>query len=111
MKILWQVSFRPFSKSRTNDVIQMKFIENLKKMKADITLSVTQFDYYVVKKFLDKSKIKYKYFNFPKKKLPKGSKYSNSIMLLNSMKYYSQKDFDYFVFSNADVFISKNQIF
>lgn len=110
MKILWQVSFRPFSKSRTNDAIQMKFIENLKKMNADITLSVTQFDDYGVKNFLNKSKIKYKYFNFPKKKLPKGSKYSNSIMLLNSMKYYTQKDFDYFVFSNADIFISKKII-
>ena len=108
MKILWQVSFRPFGKSKINDDIQKKFVENIKKMKADITLSVTQFDDYGVKNFLNKSNIKFKYFNVPKKKLPKGSKYSNSMMLINSIKYFISKDFDYFVFSNADVFISRN---
>ena len=108
MKILWQVSFRPFGKSKINDDIQKKFVENIKKMKADITLSVTQFDDYGVKNFLNKSNIKFKYFNVPKKKLPSGSKYSNSMMLSNSIKYFISKDFDYFIFSNADVFISKN---
>ena len=107
MKILWQVSFRPFSKSNVNDEIQKKFVENIKKINADITLSVTQFDDYGVKSFLDKSNIKFKYFNFPKKKLPKGSKYSNSIMLNNSIKFLISKNFDYFIFSNADVFVSK----
>ena len=77
---------------------------------ADITLSVTQFDDYGVKSFLDKSNIKFKYFNFPKKNLPKGSKYSNSIMLNNSIKFLISKDFDYFIFSNADVFVSKKII-
>ena len=105
MKILWQVSFRPFGKSKINDDIQKKFVENIKKMKADITLSVTQFDDYGVKNFLNRSNIKFKYFNIPKKKLPNGSKYSNSMMLINSINYFISKDFDYFIFSNADVFI------
>ena len=110
MKILWQVSFRPFGKSKINDDIQKKFVENIKKMKADITLSVTQFDDYGVKNFLNRSDIKFEYFNVPKKKLPNGSKYSNSMMLINSINYFIGKDFDYFIFSNADVFISKNII-
>jgi len=110
MKILWQVSFRPLDKSKFNDKVQSIFLDNIKKFKADITFSITQFDDYGVKKFLSKKKIKKKFFNHPKKLLPKNSKYSNSIMLKNSLNYYIKKNFDYFIFSNADILISKKII-
>ena len=110
MKILWQVSFRPFNKSATNNKVQNHFIDNLIKFKADLTLCVTQFDDFGVKNFLKNKKIKTKYFNYPKKKLPKNVKYSNSIMLKNSLKFFLQNDFDYFIFSNADIIISKKII-
>ena len=98
MKILWQVSFRPLNKSKFNDNVQSIFLDNVKKFKADITFSITQFDDYGVKNFLKKKKIKKKFFNHPKKLLPKNSKYSNSIMLKNSLNYYIKKNFDYFIF-------------
>ena len=110
MKILWQVSFRPLNKSRINNEVQNTFIDNIRKFNADITFCVTQFDDYGVKKFLNKKKVKMKYFNYPKRKLPKNVKYSNSIMLNNSLKYYLKNDFDYFIFSNADVILSKKII-
>ena len=110
MKILWQVSFRPLNKSKFNDNVQSKFLDNIKKFKADITFSITQFDDYGVKNFLKKKKIKKKFFNYPKKLLPKNSKYSNSVMLKNSLNYYIKKNFDYFIFSNADILISKKII-
>ena len=110
MKILWQVSFRPLKKSKSNDKVQSKFLDNIKKFNADITFSVTQFDDYGVKNFLRNKKIKKKYFNYSKKLLPKNSKYSNSVMLKNSLNYYIKKNFDYFIFSNADILISKKII-
>ena len=110
MKILWQVSFRPLNKSKSNDNTQSAFLENIKKFDADITFSITQFDDFGVKSFLKKKKIKKKFFNFPKKLLQKNSKYSNSIMLKNSLNYYIKKNFDYFIFSNADILISKKII-
>jgi len=110
MKILWQVSFRPLNKSKSNDQVQNKFLDNIKKFNADITFSITQFDDYGVKNFLKSKKIKKKYFNYSKKLLPKNSKYSNSVMLKNSLNYYIKKNFDYFVFSNADILISKKII-
>ncbi len=110
MKILWQVSFRPLNKSKSNDNTQSAFLENIKKFDADITFSITQFDDFGVKSFLKKKKIKKKFFNFPKKLLPKNSKYSNSIMLKKSLNYYIKKNFDYFIFSNADILISKKII-
>ena len=110
MKILWQVSFRPLSKSKSNDNTQSKFIDNIKNFSADITFSITQFDDYGVRNFLKKKKIKKKFFNYPKRLLPKNSKYSNSIMLKNSLNYYIKNNLDYFIFSNADVLVSKKII-
>ena len=58
MKILWQVSFRPLNKSKFNDKVQSRFLDNVKKFDADITFSITQFDDYGVKNFLKKKKLK-----------------------------------------------------
>ncbi len=107
MKILWQVSFRPLYKSKNNDDIQEKFIKNISKLNLDITLAVTQFDEVGIEDFIKKNNLKYKYFNFPKNKLPEGKKYSNSIMLKNSLEYYIKNQYNYFVFSNSDVIISE----
>ena len=54
MKILWQVSFRPLNKSKFNDKVQSRFLDNVKRFNADITFSITQFDDYGVKNFLKK---------------------------------------------------------
>jgi len=108
VKILWQVSFRPLNKSANNDDIQNKFIKNISKLNLDITLAVTQFDEEGIEDFLNKENLKYKFFNFPKKKLPREKKYSNSIMLQNSLKYYIENKYNYFVFSNSDVIINEN---
>ena len=58
MKILWQVSFRPLNKSKFNDSVQSRFLDNVKRFNADITFSITQFDDYGVKNFLKKKKLK-----------------------------------------------------
>ena len=58
MKILWQLSFRPFNKSKFDDNVQNIVLDNIKKFKADITFSITQFDDYGVKNFLKKKKLK-----------------------------------------------------
>ena len=58
MKILWQVSFRPLNKSKFNDNVQSRFLDNVKRFNADITFSITQFDDYGVKNFLKKKKLK-----------------------------------------------------
>lgn len=103
MKILWQVSFRPLKKSQNNDNIQANFLENISKLDLDITLAVTQFDEVGIEEFIKKKNLKYKYFNFPKHKLPEGKKYSNSIMLKNSLVHYINNEYDYFIFSNSDI--------
>ena len=106
MKILWQVSFRPLNKSEDNDNIQKKFLKNISKLNLDITLSVTQFGEEGIENLIKEENLKFKYFNFPKNKLPKKKKYSNSIMLKNSLEYYLENKFDYFIFSNSDVIIN-----
>ena len=42
MKILWQVSFRPLNKSKSNDNTQSRFIDSIKNL-AQILLSVSRF--------------------------------------------------------------------
>ena len=74
-------SLRPIGKSIENDEIQNLFIESLKNLKAEMTLSLTQFDDEGVKEYIEKQNIKNYFVNFEKKKLPDGNKYSNKIML------------------------------
>ena len=52
MKALWLVSFRPIGKSKINDFYQSLFIDSIKSLDFDITLSLTQFDESNVKKFM-----------------------------------------------------------
>ena len=109
MKALWIVSFRPFGKSKSNDLFQNIFVDSIKSIDFDITLSTTQFDDLNVKEFIDVKNVKNYYTNISKKDLPKGKKYSNKLMLDNALDYYIDKgDFDYLVYSNADIIVPNN---
>ena len=98
-------SLRPIGKSIENDEIQNLFVESLKNLKAEMTLSLTQFDDEGVKEYIEKQNIKSYFVNFEKKKLPDGSKYSNKIMLENAIDQYLKDDFEYFVYSTADILV------
>ena len=64
MKALWLVSFRPIGKSISTDLNQSIFVDSIKKIRFDITFSLTQFGEKNVKEFIDKKnkKFLYKYF-------------------------------------------------
>ena len=70
------VSFRPINKSKINDFYQSLFIDPIKSIDYDITLSLTQFDEQNVKNFIDKKKLKilHKYFK------TKSSKIKNTLI-------------------------------
>ena len=100
-------SLRPIGKSIENDEIQNLFIESLKNLKAEMTLSLTQFDDQGVQEYINKQNVKNYFVNFEKKKLPIGTKYSNKIMLENAIDQYLEDDFEYFVYSTADILVPK----
>jgi hypothetical protein len=109
MKALWIVSFRPFGKSKSNDLFQNIFVDSIKSIDFDITLSTTQFDDLNVKDFIDAKNVKNYYTNISKKDLPKGKKYSNKLMLDKALDYYIGKGgFDYLIYSNADIIVPNN---
>ena len=100
-------SLRPIGKSIENDEIQNLFVESLRNLKTEMTLSLTQFDDEGVKEYIEKQNIKNYFVNFEKKKLPDGNKYSNKIMLENAIDQYLKDDFEYFVYSTADILVPK----
>tara|TARA_B100000795_G_C22796027_1_gene439361 strand:- start:1884 stop:2768 length:885 start_codon:yes stop_codon:yes gene_type:complete len=109
MKALWIVSFRPFGKSKENDTYQGIFINSIKSLNFDITFSLTQFDEPNIEEFINKKSIKNFYTNISKKELPDGKKYSNKRMLDNALDQYMEKsDFEYLVYSNADIIVPNN---
>ena len=109
MKVLWLVSFRPMGKSKTNDSFQGIFVDSVKALNCDVHFSLTQFDEANVKKFVKEKKIKSFYTNISKKKLPRGKKYSNKLMLEKALDQYIKKGkFDYLVFSTADIIVPNN---
>ena len=111
MKILWLVSFRPIGKSKSNDIFQSIFVDSVKSLKSDIYFSITQFDENNVKNFVKSKNIKKFYINIKKKKLPKGKKYSNKIMLSNALEQFiNQGPFNYLIFSTADIVVPSNLI-
>ena len=71
MSILWMTSLRPIGKSNENDKIQEIFINSIKNIKQNITLSLTQFDDSGVEEYIKKEKINNYFVNFPKKKSSK----------------------------------------
>ncbi len=108
MKALWLVSFRPMGKSKKNDVYQNLFVDSVNALDLDVTFSLTQFDEENVLDFVRKKEIKNIYNNFPKKNLPFGKKYSNKIMLNNALEQFIENDFQYLIFSSADIIVPDN---
>ena len=108
MNILWMTSLRPIGKSNENDKIQELFIKSLESYNKNITLSLTQFDDEGVREYVDKKNINKFYVNFPSNKLPLGTKYSNKIMLSNSLDQYLNNNFEYLVYSTADILLPNN---
>ncbi len=105
MKALWLVSFRPIGNSKINDYYQSMFVDSVKSLDFDITFSLTQFDEMNVKNFVEKKKIKNQYVNIPKSNLPDGKKYSNKLMLENALDQYLKGDFNYLIYSTADIIV------
>ena len=108
MKALWIVSFRPIGKSKINDFFQNIFVDSIKSLDFDTTLSLTQFDEANVKEFIERKKIKNFYLNIPKSELPNGKKYSNKKMLDNALDQYIEGDFQYLIYSTADIIVPNN---
>ena len=67
VSILWMTSLRPIGKSIENDEIQNLFVKSLRNLKAEMTLSLTQFDDEGVKEYIEKQNIKNYFVNFEKK--------------------------------------------
>ena len=109
IKALWLVSFRPFGESKINDLFQNIFVDSIKSLDFDITLSLTQFDDLNVKEFIDEKNIKNFYINISKNNLPPKKKYSNKLMLDNALKQYiDDDDYQYLIYSNADIIVPNN---
>ncbi len=109
MKALWLVSFRPIGKSKINDTYQSIFVDSIKSLDFDITLSLTQFDEQNVEKFVLEKNIKNIYINVPKEDLPENKKYSNKIMLDNALnQFLDNGDFNYLIYSTADIIVPNN---
>ena len=108
MSALWMTSLRPIGKSIENDKIQDLFIKSVNNIDKPIKFSLTQFDDDNVEDYLIKNKINCYFSNIEKKKLPRGKKYSNKLMLENSLNQFLKGDFKYFIYSTADLLIPKN---
>ena len=109
MKALWLVSFRPIGKSRSTDLNQSIFVDSIKKIRFDVTFSLTQFGEKNVKEFIDNKKIKNFYTNISKKQLPTNKKYSNKIMLSNALnQFIENENFEYLIYSTADIVVPNN---
>ena len=108
MSILWMTSLRPIGKSIENDKIQNLFIKSVQNIEKQIKFSFTQFDDDNVEEYLVKNKINCYFSNIEKKKLPTGKKYSNKLMLENGLNQFLKDDFNYFIYSTADLLIPKN---
>ncbi len=101
-------SLRPIGKSTENDRIQELFIKSALNINEEIKFSLTQFDDDNVKEYLNKHKINCHFKNFEKSKLPKGKKYSNKIMLENCVNQFLDNNYNYFVYSTADIIVPDN---
>ena len=108
MKALWLVSFRPIGKSKVNDFFQSIFVDSIKSLDFDITFSLTQFGEPQVKEFIKKKEIKNIYNDISKSELPEGKKYSNKLMLTNALDQFIDGDFQYLIYSTADIIVPNN---
>jgi hypothetical protein len=104
MKLLWSTSFRSFGKSSYNDNIQKNFISSIALIKLDLTLFITQFGESGVEDEIKKNQLKYIYKN-SKDEIPKGKKYSNKCMFKYSLQEFLKGDYDYYIYSTADLIL------
>ena len=107
MSILWMTSLRPLGKSPENDRIQELFIKSILNINKKITFSLTQFDDDQVEEYLKNNNINCNFINFEKKNLPEGKKYSNKIMLENCINQFIENNYNYFVYSTADILVPR----
>ena len=108
MKALWLVSFRPIGKSKVNDFFQSIFVDSIKSLDFDITFSLTQFGEPKVQEFIQNKQIKKIYNDISKNKLPEGKKYSNKLMLANALDQFIDGDYQYLIYSTADIIVPNN---
>ena len=108
MKALWLVSFRPIGKSKLNDFYQSIFVDSIKSIDFDITFSLTQFNEKNVSDFINNKNIKNYFINVSKDNLPKDKKYSNKLMLENALDQFLKNDFQYLIYSTADIIVPNN---
>ena len=108
MKALWLVSFRPIGKSKLNDFFQSIFVDSVKSLDSDITFSLTQFGEQQVKEFIKNKDITNIYKDISKSELPAGKKYSNKLMLENALDQFIDGDFQYLIYSTADIIVPNN---
>lgn len=108
MKALWLVSFRPIGKSKVNDFFQSIFVDSIKSLDFDITFSLTQFGESQVQEFIKNKEIKNIYNDISKNELPEGKKYSNKLMLVNALDQFIDDDFQYLIYSTADIIVPNN---
>ena len=101
-------SLRPIGKSTENDKIQDLFIQSVQNIEKQIKFSLTQFDDDNVEEYLVKNKINCYFSNIEKKKLSTGKKYSNKLMLENGLNQFLKGDFNYLIYSTADILVPKN---
>ena len=108
MKALWLVSFRPIGKSKVNDFFQSIFVDSIKSLDFDITFSLTQFGEPQVREFIKNKEIKNIYNDISKSELPAGKKYSNKLMLENALDQFIDGEFQYLIYSTADIIVPNN---
>ena len=105
MKILWMTSLRPIGKSKENDNIQDLFIKSVTNLKSEVKFSFTQFDDNGVEDYIKSNNLNAIYNNIKKNSLPENKKYSNKLMLDNALNQFIDEDFDFLVYSTADILI------
>tara|TARA_B100001123_G_scaffold428951_1_gene546690 strand:+ start:190 stop:1062 length:873 start_codon:yes stop_codon:yes gene_type:complete len=108
MTALWMTSLRPVGKSADNDKIQEVFINSVQNIKYPIKFSLTQFDDENVEELVSKKNLNAFFINVEKNKLPSGKKYSNKIMLDNALDQFISGEFEYLIYSTADLLIPNN---
>tara|TARA_B100000787_G_C16181407_1_gene292049 strand:- start:1097 stop:1942 length:846 start_codon:yes stop_codon:yes gene_type:complete len=107
MKILWITSFRGFKKKTIDTSIQFKFLKKISQNK-NIDFCVTQFGEANVKKQLQKYVNKFYFHDYGKNK---HYKYCQNKVLENGLNIAMKYKYDLFIWSTADIILSKNYFF
>ena len=105
-KVLWCTSFRPVGVSKKNDKIQNEFIPICRSDVFDIDICAAQFGEPGVRQALEEKGLNYFHKDYTP---PKGTKYSQSIILDFGLTEFIEKgDYDFFVWSTCDFTFDKS---